>query len=97
VSPYADVPVILLARLAVDRRFQQRGVGQFLLRHALQTCLQVREQIGCRCMIVDAYASALGWYQQFGFISIGDPAPKGRTQKMFIDLRTVQMALRTSE
>lgn len=93
-SPYSDVPVVLLARLAVDRRFQGRGVGQELLRHALDLSLRVREQVGCRCLIVDAYPSAVSWYQQFGFAPIGG-APAGvPTEKMFIDLRTVEAAQR---
>jgi GNAT superfamily N-acetyltransferase len=92
-SPYHDVPVVLLARLAVDRRFQQRGVGQTLLRHALELSLAVREQVGCRCVLVDAYPSAVPWYGRFGFVPIGG-APAGvPTQKMFLDLRTVEAAI----
>lgn len=93
-SPYSDVPVVLLARLAVDRRFQGRGVGQALLRHALDLSLRVREQIGCRCLIVDAYPGAVPWYQQFGFTVIAGTPAGVPTEKMVIDLRTVEAAKR---
>ena len=92
-SPYHDVPVVLLARLAVDQRFQQRGVGRMLLRHALELSLAVREQVGCRCVIVDAYPSAVLWYRRFGFVPIGGAPAGAPTQKMFLDLRTVEAAL----
>src|SRR6202035_5174917 len=37
------VPAVLLAKLAVDRSHQASGLGIMLLRHAVQTALQVRE------------------------------------------------------
>lgn len=67
--PAYDVPMILLARLAVDRRFGGRGLGSALLTEALKISLNVSEQVGCRCVIVDAYPAALDWYQRFGFVS----------------------------
>jgi GNAT superfamily N-acetyltransferase len=89
-SPYADVPCILLARLAVDRRFQRRGLGKILLRNALERCLLIGGEIGARCVLVDAYRSAVPWYARFGFISVS--AAAGASQKLFIDLRTVAAA-----
>lgn len=92
-SPYHDVPVILLARLAVAQRFHHRGVGRMLLRHALDLSLAVREQVGSRCVIVDAYPSAVPWYRRFGFVPIGGASAGAPTQKMFLDLRAVEAAL----
>ncbi len=94
-SPYPEIPVVLLARLAVDRRFQRRGIGESLLAHALDRALAVREQIGCRCIIVDAYQSAVRWYRQFGFVSIGGAPADAATQKMFLDLRVAEKAVRS--
>lgn len=91
-SPYRDVPVVLLARLAVDRRFHRHGVGRLLLRHALELALTVREQVGCHCVIVDAYPSAVPWYRGFGFVPIGGAPAAAPTQKMFLDLPTVDVA-----
>lgn len=88
---YQNLPVALLARLAVDRRFQQSGLGKGLLRHAFENVLKLSRQIGCRYLTVDAYSSAVVWYVKYGFIAIDGPSPGG-TQPMFIDIRTVREA-----
>jgi hypothetical protein len=52
--PY-DLPLILLARLAVDRRFAGRGLDHALISEALRISLRVANEVGCRCIITDAY------------------------------------------
>ena len=47
-APY-DLPLILLARLAVDRRFAGRGLGHALISEALRISLRVADEVGCRC------------------------------------------------
>lgn len=89
---YQNLPVILLARLAADHRFQGSGLGKNLLRHALTMVLDLSQQIGCLYLVVDAYPTAVCWYARFGFISIGVTSPSG-TQPMFVDLRTVAGSL----
>ncbi len=89
--PY-DLPLILLARLAVDRRFVGRGVGHALISNALRISLRVAAEVGCRCIITDAYRDRIGWYAQFGFVPIESAAESG-PQRMFLDLRTVRAAL----
>ena len=85
---YQNLPVALLARLAIDRRFQGSGLGKNLLRHAFENVLKLSRQIGCRYVIVDAYATALEWYAKYGFTAINGPSPSGM-QPMFIDVRTL--------
>lgn len=46
------VPVLLLARLAVDRGAQGRGIGRRLIQDALFRALYVSEHIGFRALIV---------------------------------------------
>ena len=46
------IPVLLLARLAVDRRAQGRGIGRRLIQDALIRALQVSEHVGFRALIV---------------------------------------------
>ncbi len=63
------VPVILLARLAVDRTEQGRGLGKGLLRDALLRVAQAAELIGCRALLVHAKDdSAKAFYEKFGFV-----------------------------
>lgn len=62
------VPVILLARLAVDQSVQGFGVGSGLLKDALLRCLQAADIIGCRAVVVHAKdESAALFYRRFGF------------------------------
>jgi len=52
--PY-DLPLIFLARLAVDRRFAGRGLRHALISEALRISLRAANEVGCRCIITDAY------------------------------------------
>jgi GNAT superfamily N-acetyltransferase len=48
--PLTDLPLILLARRAVDRRFAGRGLGHALISEALRISLRVADEVGCRCV-----------------------------------------------
>ncbi|HEY3047949.1 MAG TPA: GNAT family N-acetyltransferase [Polaromonas sp.] len=66
------IPMLLLARLAVDVRAQGRGVGRSLLQSALLKYLQACEVIGCRALMVHAKdEAAVRFYQGYGF----EPSP----------------------
>jgi len=64
------VPVILIGRLAIDSRFQGRGIGADLLSDAVLRTLQAAEIAGMRAILVSAISeSAKRFYEKFGFIS----------------------------
>lgn len=64
------VPVILIGRLAVDSRFQGRGLGADLLRDAVLRILQAAEIAGIRAILVNAISmNAKRFYEKYGFIS----------------------------
>jgi GNAT superfamily N-acetyltransferase len=66
------IPVILLARLAVDSAEQARGLGTALLKDALLRTIQAAEIAGLRAMLVHAKDdSAKRFYEKFGF----EPSP----------------------
>jgi GNAT superfamily N-acetyltransferase len=88
--PY-DLPLILLARLAVDKRFSGKGLGHALLSEALKITLRVADEVGCRCIITDAYPDKVGWYARYGFIPLEGTAATS-PQKMFLDVRTIRRA-----
>lgn len=70
--PRHPVPIILLARLAVDLSEQGRGLGAALLKDALLRALQAAEIAGLRAMLVHAKDdSAKRFYEKFGF----EPSP----------------------
>ncbi len=63
------VPIMLLAQLAVDRRWQGQGVGKALLKDAMQRTLQAADIAGIRALAVHAKdEDARNFYQRFDFI-----------------------------
>ena len=69
------VPIMLLARLAVSRDCQGRGIGQALLKDALLRTLQAADIAGIRAFAVHAKdVEARTFYEHFDFIaSPSDP------------------------
>ena len=64
------IPVILLGRLAVDRRMQGRGLGRAMLQDAARRVLATADSVGIRAMLVHALDDqAAGFYQRFGFVA----------------------------
>ncbi len=62
------VPVMLLARLAIDKNWQGRGLGRGLLRDAVLRTIQAANIAGIRGMLVHAISDdAKRFYQYFGF------------------------------
>ncbi|MGH7995678.1 MAG: GNAT family N-acetyltransferase [Opitutaceae bacterium] len=74
-APRHPVPVVLLARLAVDRSQQGRGVGAALVKDAVLRVLAAAEAIGIRALLVHAKdESAKVFYERFDF----QPLPGNR-------------------
>lgn len=66
------VPVMILARLAVDSAHQRKGLGRALLRDALLRTAQAADIAGIRCLLVHAKDdSARQWYENWEF----EPSP----------------------
>jgi GNAT superfamily N-acetyltransferase len=64
------VPIVLLARLAVHKEWQGKGVGRALLRDAILRTLQASEIAGIRVLVVHAKDDAAKrYYEQFDFVS----------------------------
>lgn len=66
------VPVMILARIAVDRDHQGKGLGKALLRDALLRTAQAADIAGIRCLLVHAKdEAARQWYESWEF----EPSP----------------------
>ena len=64
------VPVILLSRLAIDRKEQGKGLGAQLLRDAIARAVAAAEIIGVRALLVHAlHEQARAFYAHFDFES----------------------------
>ena len=66
------VPVMILARLAVDRAHQGKGLGKALLKDALLRTVQAADIAGMRCVLVHAKDDQVRqWYESWEF----EPSP----------------------
>jgi GNAT superfamily N-acetyltransferase len=62
------VPVMILARLAIDQRYQRQGLGKALLKNALLRTVQAADIAGIRALLVHAKdEEARNWYRQWEF------------------------------
>ena len=87
------IPVILLARLAVDAGEKGKGLGKFLLRDALLRAVRASEIAGLRAFLVHAKdASAKAFYEKFGF----EPAPHNEFH-LFLKIADIRASLADEE
>lgn len=65
----AQVPLLLIGRLAVDAQWRGRGLGSALLADALRRCLAASEIAGVRGVVAHGIdEAAVGLYERHGFI-----------------------------
>lgn len=84
--PTIDIPVVLLARLAVDKTTQGQGLGQHLLIDALRRTAHISESIGIRAVEVDAIDDdARQFYLKFGLAPLLDDQ-----QHLFLPMRAIR-------
>lgn len=91
-TPYGEIPVVLIGRLAVDKRARGKGLGEALLADALRNIVRLSKSVGCRGIIVDAYPKAVTFYEKYGFAKAGRATGAARPQRMFLDIRTLVKA-----
>jgi ribosomal protein S18 acetylase RimI-like enzyme len=86
--PRHPVPTVHIGRLAVDREFRGKGLGETLLFHALRAASELSEKLGAFAVDVwsiDERASA--FYQKYGFIPLADdPLHSYLPMKTVVDL-----------
>ena len=85
-----------LARLAVDHRFQKQGIGQLLLKGMLELAVQLRDQVGCVGVVVDAKPQAVEFYVRYGFEAInsvtGTLGDRPEPTPLFLPIHVVSKA-----
>lgn len=86
------IPVILLARLAIERTEQGRGLGSALLKDALLRVAHAGEVIGARALLVHAKDDeARSFYERFDF----EPSPVDPYQ-LFLVMKDLLRLLATA-
>lgn len=69
----AQVPALLIGRLATDLRWAGVGLGTQMVAHVLATAAELNVKAACRAVVVTALTpAAYQWWQRFGFTAF-DP------------------------
>ena len=88
----AQVPLLLIGRLAVDADWRGRGVGSAILADALRRCLGASEIAGARGVVAHAIdEAAVGFYERHGFLR----SPLGE-RVMLMPIETVRSLVGTT-
>ena len=88
--PRYPVPAAILGRLAVERAYQGRGLGEFLLFDACERILQASRSMAVYAVIVDAIDDrARTFYERYGFEVFPET-----TSRLFLPIQTLERARR---
>jgi GNAT superfamily N-acetyltransferase len=83
------IPVVVLARLAIDQRWHGKGLGRALFRDAARRVAQAADVIGIRGILVHALSEdAKKFYLALGF----EPSPR-ESMTLMVTLADIRAAL----
>lgn len=83
--PRFPLPVTLLGRMAVDQSLQGKGLGEFLLIHALERAWLGSREVASWAVVVDAKAGARDFYLKHDFIPF-----TLQPQRLFLPMQTIK-------
>jgi GNAT superfamily N-acetyltransferase len=91
--PAYPLPVLRLARLAVDEARRGTGLGRVLLRAVFTLAWRMADEFGCVGVVVDAKADAVSFYERLGFCRIahtkGALGDRPEPTAMFLELGAI--------
>jgi len=89
--PGYPLPVLRLARLAVDESARGHGIGSLLLRAVFNIACDMGKKVGCVGVVVDAKPHAISFYERYGFIRLetleGNLGDRPEPIPMFLSLK----------
>ena len=95
--PHYPIPVLGLARLAVDESAKSIGLGAELLRFVLQLAAKLADEVGCAGVVVDAKPGAIDFYAKYGFNLIatleGQSDARPRPTLMWLPIQAIKAAI----
>ncbi len=98
--PKYPLPILRLARLAVDASFRGQGLGRELLRFVLLLAVRMSGEVGCVGVVVDAddaKTDSVTFYERHGFLRIdaveGQSDARPQPAAMFLSVRAIRASL----
>jgi GNAT superfamily N-acetyltransferase len=89
------IPAVTIGRLAVDKRWQNRGVGAVLTKRIAMNTADTAQKYGVRLLLVQAKKDAFDFYLKKGFDFVFESKRERQrfkdrgTRTMFFDLKTI--------
>ncbi|NOR80396.1 MAG: GNAT family N-acetyltransferase [Methyloprofundus sp.] len=94
--PEYPLPVMRIARLAIDKQFQGLGLGKKILRSSFQLALEMKSHYGCVGVVVDAKQESMSFYDKLGFLPLetlaGELGDRPQPKPMFLSIKTIEQA-----
>ena len=86
--PKYPIPALRIARLAVSKNLQGKGIGRWMLTQAFIKIIHVADITGLYFIIVDAKETSKSFYEHYGFIKFKD-----KELSYFLTVDTVRKAM----
>lgn len=83
---YPLLPATMLGRLAVDKKYKGKGLGQLMLVDGMKKSYQASKQIASVALLVEAIDErAAEFYQKFGFMNF-----QSSRQRLYLPMKTIE-------
>lgn len=96
--PNYPLPIIRIARLGVDARFQSQGIGRKLLQKMFDLSLEIEGLVSCIGILVDAKDDAISFYEKYGFVVVpvldGESPIKPTQTLMYLSIKMIHKVLK---
>lgn len=89
---YRKYPAIKIARLAIDSRFEKRGIGTYLVKVIMGQVISICSNIGCRYLLVDSKIESTSFYEKFGF-KVAEKNKKKDFIPMYLNMQPIIAAI----
>ena len=98
--PAYPLPILRLARLAVDVSVRGQGLGRELLRFVFRLAIRLAAEYGCVGVLVDAKPDAVDFYSRLGFVAVdvieGESGARPAPVAMFLSISEIKAATKAS-
>lgn len=82
---FKSYPAIKICRLATSVKYRNQGIGTLIINMIISS-YQRDNKAGCRFVTVDAYAAAIPFYLQQGFLPLSKEDEEDDTRLLYFDL-----------
>lgn len=89
------IPAITIGRLAVDKKWQNRGIGRTIIQRIAMYALDTSKYSGTRLLLVQSKQEAFDFYKALGFDFVADTRREKQrfkargTRTMFFDIKAL--------